>query len=195
MKKIVIILFLVIFSGFALGEEASETTEQLKKLAENGDSQAQLKLGYLYFTGSRGFKDYEIALDYYNKAAAAGEVLAMSNICNMYWYGLGVKKNNTTAYEWCKKAEKLGSSNAMVMLGEMAMDQAALKPSANLEALQYFHKAADLDHLHAQYILGIFYERGLVNSPDLEKAIYWYKKSASLGHPKALDAVKRLGAD
>ena len=61
--------------------------------------------------------DYGLARHWYEKAAAAGNTIAMTNLAYMYEAGLGVVQNCQTAIDWYKKAAAAGSTNAMYMLG------------------------------------------------------------------------------
>ena len=54
-----------------------------------------------------------------------------------------------------------------------------------VEAVQFFKKAADLNHAEAQYKLGVCYEKGRGVDMNMEKAVEWYRKSAEQGQAKA----------
>ena len=53
------------------------------------------------------------------------------------------------------------------------------------QAFHWFRKAADQDHLDAQYNLGIMYDKGQGVLRDEKQAFYWYQKAANQGDAKA----------
>jgi len=60
------------------------------------------------------------------------------------------------------------------------------------EAKECFIKAAELGHVFAQYELARMYENGIGGEADIEKAIQWYKTTASNNIREAKEALKRL---
>ena len=76
--------------------------------AEQGDSEAQLKLGYMYYHGYGVRQDYKQAFNWYAKAAAQNEPIAQYNIGNLYEHGQGVRQSYSLAKEWYGKACDLG---------------------------------------------------------------------------------------
>ena len=50
----------------------SKPTEEVKALADSGDAEAQLELGYRHHTGRNAVKDVSLAFDCFLAAAAAG---------------------------------------------------------------------------------------------------------------------------
>ena len=55
-----------------------------------------------------------------------------------------------------------------------------------------YQKAANLGNCDAQYNLALIYEYGEVIKKDINKAIYWYKKSADQGYEDAHYELKSL---
>jgi len=170
---------------------------ELGKMAEGGDPDANLILGYEYFSGGRVAIDRHKALSYYLAAADLGSAMAMGNICNMYHYGFGVTLDDRTAYGWCDKAARLGNANAMVMIAEMARDDGGLMkslPAKSREKIvfQFYEMAANRDHMVGQFELGFCFERGIGTEPSLEKAISLYKASSKQGYAPAIAALRRL---
>src|SRR5690606_16554539 len=60
------------------------------------------------------------------------------------------------------------------------------------KAMEWFAKAAEQDHPHAQRYLALGYEQGLGISKDAEKAAYWKERAAA--HDPANAAVVFLAA-
>ena len=77
----------------------------LIKLAESGDASAQLDLGLCYQEGKGVEKNYEIAVEYFKKAAAQGFVFAYCFLGLCYEIGRGVKQSDEIAFEYYKKQQ------------------------------------------------------------------------------------------
>ena len=60
------------------------------------------------------------------------------------------------------------------------------------KAFELYQKAADLGDTIAQNILGDKYEMGNGMWKDINKAIYWFEKSAKQGLQKAQNSLKNL---
>ncbi|OOF71508.1 tetratricopeptide repeat protein [Rodentibacter caecimuris] len=64
-----------------------------------------------------------------------------------------------------------------------------------VQAFAAFKRASEKD-ITGQYWLGYCYENAIGTKKDMEKAIYWYQKSAQRGDhisQPAIEALKRLG--
>jgi hypothetical protein len=60
-------------------------------------------------------------------------------------------------------------------------------------ATTWWRKAADQDHADAQYFLGLSYNTGTGVPKSVQQAIYWLKKSASLGNQEAQELLRQFG--
>ena len=82
--------------GFEAGldafNEGDYTTalNTFRPLAEQGDAQAQFKLGVMYHQGLGVEQDYGEAIRWYRQATDQGLASAQSNLGGMYRHGLGV---------------------------------------------------------------------------------------------------------
>ncbi len=76
-------------------------------LAEQGDPDAQNKLGEIYDRGIAGKPDYALAAVWYRKAAEQGHSRAQINLGFLYEKGLGVDKSPKAALTWYRKASKM----------------------------------------------------------------------------------------
>jgi TPR repeat protein len=66
--------------------------------AEQGDADAQINLGVMYFTGRGVPQDYAAPTSWYRKAAEQGDAGAQYRLGVMYAYGHGVPKDYTSAH-------------------------------------------------------------------------------------------------
>ena len=95
MKKILsLLLTICLLSAFL----------SVASFADNASAELTYDIGEKYYNE----KDYEKALEYFQKAAEAGNAKAMNNIGNLYYDGLGVEQDEAKAEEWYAKAKAAG---------------------------------------------------------------------------------------
>lgn len=76
-----------------------------KKLAEQGDAEAQFRLGSFFYERRSGKTDGADAVKWFRQAAEQGHVLAQRKLGICYMHGEGVKKDVRKAIEWMNKAD------------------------------------------------------------------------------------------
>jgi len=81
-------------------QNRSDTLENLRRAAENGDAKAQSDLGWRYHTAAGVPKDFGEALKWYRKAVEQGEASALNRIGVCYEKGEGVDQDFTQALQW-----------------------------------------------------------------------------------------------
>lgn len=82
--------------------------EQCQKLAEQGNVEAQHKLGRMYEEGLGVKQDYKEAVKWYLKAAEKGHAQSQYKLGTMYALGKGVSKDTLEAGKWFGKAAGQG---------------------------------------------------------------------------------------
>ena len=99
-------LHLLEFAEFQLDEAWHRRIPDLKRLAEDGDHDAQYQIGLHYAEGSFGSeKDNGLALHWFTRAAEGGNVAAMTKLAQIYAEGLyGVMRNPQQAALWGDRA-------------------------------------------------------------------------------------------
>jgi TPR repeat protein len=85
---------------------------KLSPLAQNGDIDAESKLGAMYANGKGGVKDLNKAFELISKAAAQGNAHAQYGLGVMYDNGMGVAQDLDKAKEWYEKAAAQGNAKA-----------------------------------------------------------------------------------
>lgn len=104
-------------NGQLFFQEASLDSSLVKK-AEDGDTNAQYRVGLNYLKGQEGFKqDIGLALLWLEKAANNGEVKSQYQLGTLFQKGQGVEKSNSTAIMWYRKAANQGHREARKRLG------------------------------------------------------------------------------
>lgn len=132
------------------------------------------------------------AIQFYHKAAAAGEPNAMHKYGLMLLYGhLGMRINVKEGISWLKRAASCASVECPESLVELARifekDSGCpvVIPDEGF-SLELYTQAANLGHAPAQYRLGTIYEFGLLDcASDPTTALKWYAKAADQDFPEA----------
>jgi len=107
--------------GLAAVERGDFATalKEWRPLAEQGNADAQHKLGIMYRRGEGVTQDYEVAIEWFRLAAERGNTSAQSNLGAMYDQGLGVIQDPNTAFKWFKLAAEQRNNYSLFVLGEM----------------------------------------------------------------------------
>jgi TPR repeat protein len=152
--------------------------EAAEKGADEEDAKSMAELGMFYFTGRNGVeRDHAKAREWYEKAAARGEIGAMVSLGIIYAGGYGVERDYGKAREWFTKAEKSGDEKATASLGA---------------ARGWFENKAQTGDANAMDNVGLFYADGLGVARDYTKAREWYEKGAAFGNPSARAHLEAL---
>ncbi len=94
--------------------------EQLRIAAEEGHAVAQNDLGSLYFNGLGVEKDQQTAVEWFERAGAAGVASAQMSLGTIYEKGLaGVTPDRAKAKEWYRKAAAQGHVKAAQALARL----------------------------------------------------------------------------
>ena len=81
-------------------EDYSKALKLLKPLAEQGEAQAQIKLGWMYLQSKGVSEDFKEAFKWFHKAAERGHADGQMALRGMYNEGQGVEKNFVEGYKW-----------------------------------------------------------------------------------------------
>lgn len=182
--------------------------------ARSGNALAMNELGKLYSTKKLGEKNEAASNEYYEKAFKAfteiepnakelcpfvkrstGERInkptdmrgyVWYRIGKMYSYGLGVEKDEKTAFGWVVKAANQDNEYAQYSLGNMYFYGTGVDKDQK-EALKWYKKSSDKGQPYASYAVGTFYANGILVDKDSEKAQKYYKL--------AFDGFKKIESD
>ena len=108
-----------------------------------GDAAAMTSLGSCYeLGGMAGVKqDHSKAMEWYLKAAAAGDADAMCRIGTLNRSGCGVSKDDAKAMDWYQTAARAGNAGAMVEIGNLYANDHGI-PQDFTKAMDGCRKAA-----------------------------------------------------
>lgn len=137
-------------------------------------------------------QSYAEAMEWYRKAADAGDVTAMNELGTYFYHGYGVKKDRIEAIRWHRKAALLGNATSMAWVGWMHQDGSGVRKDY-VEAMRWYRMAADAGNATAMYSLGLMYELGNGVKRSISEARKWYQLALNAGHEEARAALKGLG--
>ncbi len=86
--------------------------KEMRVLADQGDTKAQVNLGAMYADGQGVRKDLKQAAAWYRKAAERGDVMGQVNLGELYMTGRGVPKDYVQALKWNMLAAAAGDPDA-----------------------------------------------------------------------------------
>ncbi|MBR2299924.1 MAG: sel1 repeat family protein [Alphaproteobacteria bacterium] len=163
----------------------SETPlERATRLAEEGDAEKALTLGYMYLYGQDGVEtDYQKAFHFYHLAAQKDNIVALNNLGSLYFNGIGTDVDYEKAAALFAHAAELGSDDAAVNLGFIYLSSD--NSDYFEEALNLFEKAAKAGNNTAKFMLGYAYYKGFIVEQDFYQAVKLIRDASNAGFDEA----------
>jgi len=180
-KYFILILSIPCFISISFANNLEEPS--LEQQADQGNANAQYKLGIIYEQDSSNYNKSKQAIDLYKKSANQGNADAQYKIGELYEKGNAIHKiaqDYFKAVEWYTKAANQGNANAQYSLGNL-YEQSHGVPQDYNKAIEWYTKAANQDLIIAQCKLGELYEKinNESNQPDYFEVVKWYTKIAN----------------
>ena len=150
--------------------------------AEAGDAAAQFDLAVRYAEGGAGPRNYELAAQWYEKAAQQGLAVAEYRLGRFTKKASASARDMQRAKDLYQRAAEKGNTRAMHNLGVLAAEGG--KPNYTSAAL-WFGKAAEYGIRDSQYNLAVLLARGLGLPKDLVKSYTWFAIVAAAGDADA----------
>jgi TPR repeat protein len=164
----------------AFGE--AELFTKLKAAAEEGNPDAQFKLGGVYYAGTAVMKkDFAEAAKWFRRAAAQGHAGAQFCLASQLAAGEGVARDYTEAAKWYGLAASQGDVSAQFRMGELLNEGRGVAQD-HAAAATWFRKAAEHGDAGAQFSLGLLASTGQGIKKDYVEARKWYGLSALQGN-------------
>ena len=91
--------------------DLAEAVRWFRLAAEQGNADAQVRLGWMYEIGDGVERNYGEAARLYRLAANGGNASAQNNLGNLYRTGRGVERNDAEADRWYQLADDQGFSD------------------------------------------------------------------------------------
>ncbi|MDE6000717.1 MAG: sel1 repeat family protein, partial [Clostridia bacterium] len=167
--------------------------DELLKLAESGEAEAQYKLALRYHKANGVEEDFEKAMYWYEQSANQGYLNAQAwlgcNYRNGYNYGMCVDVDYEKALYWYGKAAEQGDAESIEeikTIREIIRLQEEYNRKYGLDInLDEELKAAEQGNVDSQMKVANYYENATDGNVDLKKAAYWYGQAAKQGNSKA----------
>ena len=121
----------------------TEAIKYFRKSAEQGNSEGQNALGFMYFQDGYGVQqDYAESVKWFRKSAEQGDSRGQCNLGLMYRNGYGVPQDNAEAVKWYRKSAEQGNATGQFNLGLMYQYGYGVHKSMS-KARHWYQKAAD----------------------------------------------------
>ncbi|CAO3674056.1 unnamed protein product [Rhizopus stolonifer] len=140
--------------------------------------------------------DTDYALELLHSAAKLNYVPSQIKLGEMYETGKLVEVNDARSIYWYSKAAELGSAEgALALSGWHLTGSPNVLSQSDREAYLWARKAAMCQHSErwtiakAYFLIGMYVDMniGIVEEED---AVFWFQRSAALGHKGALEKIK-----
>src|SRR5216684_177895 len=188
LRALAIALTVIALPGVTFAISDEETVRLLKRDADQGNANAQGRLGYFYETGRGGLaKDDREAARLYRLAADQGNASARNNLGGLYRDGRGgLTKDDREALRLFKLAADQGNAYGQLNLGLFYREGRGGLSKDDREAARLFKLAADQTQADARVNLGYFYETGHGGlAKDDHEAVRLYRLAADQGNATA----------
>ncbi len=155
--------------------------ENIYRLAEAGDGDAQFAIGRAFYIGIEKRQDINSARYWFTMAAMGGNADAQYMLGEMYQDGDGLPQDRDKALFWFRKSAAQGDEEAREMLTQIE------RRDAEVRELTRRANNGDAD---APYTLAMMYREGDGVPRDRDKAFLWFRMAAERGHAEgALQAA------
>jgi TPR repeat protein len=159
--------------GFGVKLDYAQAAALFQNAADQHDAIGQCKLSIMYFWGIGVHRDAQkssalskIAMPELTSAAERGDADAQECLAELYWSGITVPRNFSTAAMWFEKASKQARAWAQTYLGYMHTNGFGVRRDPG-EAASLYRAAAERGEMTAQYDLALAFQNGSGAPRDL----------------------------
>lgn len=177
-------------------------------------------IGMSYYRRLQKEQNIPVALLLLEEAWNAGNVDSLIYVANSYLKGKGIPQNVKLGIQYLEKAsesnaraaielaerlwkgdetekdipravsilKRVNDKNALYILGEIYREGIDYN-----SAFEYYMKAAEHNHVYAQYAVAVAYATGQGINRNMQEAKRWLKSAAVLGHGDARKKLEELG--
>lgn len=153
-----------------------EEMRRQKEEAERNNPERQFELGCQFVDDD----NYEEAFRCFSRGAALNHAGCQTKLSVLYYYGYGVEKSYSKAFDLARKAADQGYAEGIGLLGNYYKEGIVTQQDIT-QAIKYLEQAAAFNFVPSILDLGdIYYDK------HSSKAVKWYKKAADLGSGKGM---------
>jgi TPR repeat protein len=164
--------------------DAQYAIERWRKMAEAGDPNGELLMGWVSATGLGMPVDLGEGMRRIQVAADNGNVRAKAVLGLAYRDGTGVRRSTREAVKWLTLAADQGDEMAQYNVALMCRAGRGM-PKDGAVAANWLRKSADQGNSDAANSLGVMYENGEGVASNWAEAMKWYRVAAIAGNPMA----------
>ena len=172
--------------------EQARLVEKLRQAAEQGNAEAQFRLGVIYGNGDGVELDHDQAVAWFNQAARQGHENALITLAWMYANGAGVAVDESRARELYLLAADHGSAKAQYVAATMYRFAQYGADKDPARALHYYTLAANQGFATAQFALGKLLMEGKLVAKDDVTALQWLMLADANGSKRAEEYIRHL---
>ncbi|KAK8837928.1 hypothetical protein M9Y10_035870 [Tritrichomonas musculus] len=192
-----IALGILYLRGYGVEKDIKKAIQYFQESASKGSSGAKIFLGDLHLRGLGNYIDrnYKKALEYYS-SVERNQKTVLYKIGDFYENGFDEPHDYTIAREHYNLSAKLGSSYALICLGNFNWKGLGNEENKELIAIDYYQKAAQKDNTDACIILGNIYMKCTyiekTKRDNYEKASYYFGKVAEKNNPEGFYYIGKM---
>lgn len=162
----------------------------LLPLAEQGNMEAQRRIGIMYRHGLGVAKNDLEALKWYHKAAEQGHVKAQNSLGIMYRFGMGVPRDPQEGARWLLAAAEQGYAKSQENIGLVYLDGDGVEQN-DQSAAKWLRRAALQGQMRAQLTLGLLNLAGRGVEKNPAQGMQWIERAANQGSQRASMALAK----
>ncbi len=148
---------------------------ELRKAAEQGDAEAQFKLGEVYMQGKEIPRNDAEFVKWWRKAAEQGHPAAQTGL--YFHFSFGSPEDRAEGGKWLDKALAQGFPDAQFQAAITDL----MRDGDAVGAFNWLAKAAEQGHFCSMGLLGAFYAEGKAVEKDTKKAHMWASRCLEYG--------------
>lgn len=160
--------------------EIKEAVKYYEKAAESGDSEADIRLGDIYFKGGGIQQNLYQAYKYYLAAAQLKNPKAYFKLGYCYERGHGIGQSYQEAVHWYQLGVDAGDLNCIANLARFYETGVSVDKDT-VKAAELFERAAQAGEPFSQLSLGSMYRSGTGVKQDLVEAYKWISLAVQQG--------------
>ncbi|KAA0197914.1 hypothetical protein HAZT_HAZT007241 [Hyalella azteca] len=189
--------------GKHLPLDLQEARNIFTELADKGDPEGQMGLGFMYGAGLSHNSSQAKALVYFTFGALGGNEWAQMALAYRYWAGIGVPSNCETALTYYRKVATTVSEQVSVTGGRAVQRVRLMEEIDNPNSggmldddlIQYYQFLAEKGDVQAQIGLGqLHYQGGRGVQQDHQRALNYFMQAAEAGNPDAMAFLGKVVA-
>ena len=173
----------------------SDAQKDYTKDVDSSDADIQYKMGKQFYLGINVEQDYELAFDYFSKAAKKGHMNALYNLGLCYYHGQGTTQDYDSAVVYLRKAAEMGHAMAQYKYANCYNFGFGTQGKNVSEAIKWYEMAAAqgvnlaknnvawlyLFHDPANSLAGLSITKSLGFPSNYEKGIRYFKECENEG--------------